>query len=89
MLITGALVLADVGEFNHFIEGRVLAPPIVLIVVGALVFLVASLGCYGAIRESPPLLMMVSLCNEVGGEKINRLFVRGLSLRQISTLSTI
>lgn len=60
VLIAGALVLADVGEFSHFIEGRVVAPPIVLIVVGALVFLVASLGCYGAIRESPPLLTLVS-----------------------------
>ncbi|XP_055690518.1 tetraspanin-7 [Lutzomyia longipalpis] len=62
VLIAGALVLADVGEFSHFIEGRVVAPPIVLIVVGALVFLVASLGCYGAIRESPPLLTLFAVC---------------------------
>ncbi|XP_055374539.1 tetraspanin-6 [Condylostylus longicornis] len=57
ILIAGALVLADVNEFNHFIEGRVTAPPIVLIITGTIIFLIASLGCFGAIKESPPLLI--------------------------------
>jgi CD63 antigen len=60
LIIAGATVLADVGEFSHFIEAKVFAPPIVLIVAGVLVFLIASLGCYGAFRESPPLLNAVS-----------------------------
>lgn len=59
ILIAGAIVLADVNEFNHFIEGRVLAPPIVLIVTGLIIFLIASLGCFGAIKESPTLLLTV------------------------------
>lgn len=59
VLIAGAVFLAEVNEFDHFLEGRVLAPSIVLIIIGLLVFLIASLGCYGAIRESPPLLMTV------------------------------
>jgi hypothetical protein len=63
LIIAGGTVLADVGEFSHFIEGRVFAPPIVLIVAGVLIFLVASLGCYGAFRESPPLLNAVSVSN--------------------------
>ncbi|EDV56466.1 CD63 antigen [Drosophila erecta] len=57
ILIAGAVVLADVNEFNHFVEGRVLAPPIVLIVTGLIIFLIASLGCFGAIKESPTLLI--------------------------------
>ncbi|XP_037035111.1 23 kDa integral membrane protein [Bradysia coprophila] len=56
ILIAGALVLSDINEFNYFLEGRVTAPPIVLIVTGAIIFLIASLGCYGAIRESPSML---------------------------------
>lgn len=47
------------NEFNHFLEGKITAPPIVLIVTGAIIFFIASLGCYGAIRESPTLLMLV------------------------------
>ncbi|XP_012277952.1 CD151 antigen [Orussus abietinus] len=51
IIVAGALVLADVGAFSHFLESRVIAPPIVLIVAGSIVFLVAFLGCYGAIKE--------------------------------------
>ncbi|KAL6429222.1 hypothetical protein ACFW04_008144 [Cataglyphis niger] len=51
IIAAGACVLADVGEFNHFVEGRIMAPPIVLIVAGAIVFIIAFLGCYGAIKE--------------------------------------
>jgi CD63 antigen len=59
LIVAGALVLSDVGEFSDFMEGRILAPPVVLIVTGCIVFLVASLGCYGAIRESYYMLMAV------------------------------
>ncbi|CAH1154155.1 unnamed protein product [Phaedon cochleariae] len=62
LIIAGSLVLAEVGEFSHFLEGKILAPPVVLIVAGCIVFLVASLGCYGAIRESYYMLMAFALC---------------------------
>ncbi|XP_066247857.1 CD63 antigen-like [Euwallacea similis] len=62
IIIAGALVLSDVGEFRHFMESSVLAPPVVLIVAGCIVFLVASLGCYGAIRESYYMLMGFAVC---------------------------
>ncbi|KAL1489342.1 hypothetical protein ABEB36_014256 [Hypothenemus hampei] len=62
IIIAGALILSDVGEFKHFMEGRILAPPVVLIVAGCIVFLIASLGCYGAIRESYYMLMAFAVC---------------------------
>ncbi|XP_018573176.1 CD63 antigen-like [Anoplophora glabripennis] len=62
LIIAGSLVLSDVGEFNHFMEGKILAPPVVLIVAGVIVFLVASLGCYGAIKESYYMLMAFAIC---------------------------
>ncbi|XP_074036221.1 leukocyte surface antigen CD53 [Leptinotarsa decemlineata] len=62
LIIAGSLILSDVGEFGHFLENRILAPPVVLIVAGCIVFLVASLGCYGAIRESYYMLMAFALC---------------------------
>lgn len=52
--------MADVGEYNHFMESRILAPPVVLIVAGAIVFIVAFLGCFGAVREKPNILIAVS-----------------------------
>lgn len=59
LIVAGAYVLSDVGEFSHFMEGRLIATPIVLIVAGIIIFLIASLGCYGAIRESYYMLMAV------------------------------
>lgn len=58
--MAGAVVLADVADYNHFVDSRILAPPVVLIVVGAIVFIVAFLGCFGAIRESSNMLIAVS-----------------------------
>lgn len=46
-------------------EGRILAPPVVLIVAGVVVFLVAFLGCFGAIRESYYMLMAVRIIIEI------------------------
>lgn len=65
IIIAGAVVLADVGEFRHFMENRILAPPVILIVVGVVIFLIAFLGCYGAIRESYKMLIVVSSAREV------------------------
>lgn len=52
--------MTDLNDFGHFLEGKIIAPPIILIVTGAVIFLIASLGCYGAIRESPMLLLLVN-----------------------------
>lgn len=62
ILIAGIVVLNDVTDFNHFLDGRLTAPPIILIVTGLLVFIIAFLGCYGALKESPKLLLAVSDC---------------------------
>jgi CD63 antigen len=60
IIAAGAVVLADVGEFTYFMEGRIMAPPIVLIVAGSIVFIIAFLGCYGAIKEHYNMLIAVS-----------------------------
>ncbi|RZC33505.1 23 kDa integral membrane protein [Asbolus verrucosus] len=62
IIVAGAIVLSDVGDFNHFMDNELLAPPIVLIVAGAIVFIVAFLGCFGAIRESYNLLIAFAVC---------------------------
>lgn len=44
ILIAGILVLIDVNEYDHFLEGKIQAPPIILIVTGALIFFIAFIG---------------------------------------------
>lgn len=60
IIIAGGVVLGDLGRFAHFMDGKIIGPPIVLIVAGAIVFVIAFLGCYGAIKENYTLLMAVS-----------------------------
>lgn len=57
IIISGAVVLSNVSDFDHFVSSDLLGPPIVLIVAGVVVFIIAFLGCFGAIRESYNLLM--------------------------------
>ncbi|XP_075218180.1 tetraspanin 47F [Lycorma delicatula] len=52
IIVVGAAALLDVGEYSHFLESKVLAPPIILVITGVIVFLIAFLGCCGAIKES-------------------------------------
>lgn len=61
IIVAGAVVLVDVGEYSHFMESRILVPPIVLIVAGAIVFIVAFLGCFGAVKEKPSILISVGI----------------------------
>uniref|UniRef100_G3CJT8 Tetraspanin n=1 Tax=Dipetalogaster maximus TaxID=72496 RepID=G3CJT8_DIPMA len=61
VLIVGAVVLSNIGEFERYVDSTVLGPPIVLIVVGAVIFLIASLGCCGAIKENYYLLIVFAI----------------------------
>ncbi|CAH1182540.1 unnamed protein product, partial [Phyllotreta striolata] len=62
LIIAGALILSDIDEFGHFFEGKISAPAVVLIVAGCIVFFVAFLGCYGALRESYYMLIGFAVC---------------------------
>ncbi|XP_025832077.1 leukocyte surface antigen CD53 [Agrilus planipennis] len=62
LIIAGSVILSDVGDFSRFMETRIIAMPILLIIVGIIVFLVAALGCLGAIKESYYALMAFALC---------------------------
>ncbi|XP_018577461.1 CD63 antigen-like, partial [Anoplophora glabripennis] len=57
IIAAGAIVLANASEFNHFADNGLIGPPIVFIVAGAIVFIIAFLGCFGAIKESYNMLM--------------------------------
>lgn len=65
IIIVGALVLSDVAELRQFLEGRIIAPPIILIITGTVVFVIAFLGCYGAIKENYLMLIAVRHFNHL------------------------
>ncbi|GLH01736.1 Tetraspanin [Gryllus bimaculatus] len=57
IVIVGAVVFAAIDDYRTFMESRVLGPPIVLIVAGLIIFVIAFLGCWGALQESCNMLI--------------------------------
>lgn len=60
IIIVGGILLSQVSDFGNIlsdISSGLTAPQITLIVVGVIIFVVATLGCCGAIRESRCMLI--------------------------------
>ena len=61
MIAAGAYAYATLSKYLDFFGNeKVNAPAIVLIVFGAITFLIAALGCIGACKESACVLFTVS-----------------------------
>lgn len=61
MVTCGTLVLLDYKEYQHVVDLETYkAPPILLIVAGTAIFLIAFMGCCGVLRENNCMMMTVS-----------------------------
>lgn len=58
IIIAGALILTQMADFNRIAESDLVKLAIVMIVGGAIVTIVAFVGCLGAMRESYTMLMV-------------------------------
>lgn len=56
----GAVILARYYHYYNFVGEAYWSAPLVLIVVGAVVFIIAFFGCCGAIKESSCMILTVS-----------------------------
>ncbi|XP_031627365.1 uncharacterized protein LOC116343455 [Contarinia nasturtii] len=61
MVVTGFIVRTKFIDYHDFIEYDLTPYPILLIVVGFVVFLIAFFGCCGAIKENTCMLFLYSL----------------------------
>jgi len=64
ILIVGSVLLSRVTDWDHLVsdtDAGSTAPQITLIVVGVFIFLVATLGCCGAIRENRCMLITFAI----------------------------
>jgi len=62
LIATGAYINTQLGEYSDFFGSDYFGPGILLIVVGALIFLIACFGCLGACRENYCLTMTFAVC---------------------------
>ncbi|XP_051157018.1 CD63 antigen-like [Leptopilina boulardi] len=58
VLVVGGYITNDVVYYGHFMEPRLAIPPVVLVIAGIIVFISASCGCFGTVRESFTFLMV-------------------------------
>ena len=57
----GTTIYAVYEDFSHFLDPSYFSPATLLIVVGIFVFIIAFLGCCGALRESTCMVLVVSI----------------------------
>lgn len=63
LIIIGILFKLDITEATRLIPDNFELAPVLSIVIGAIIFVTAFLGCCGAVKESPCMLTTVSTQN--------------------------
>lgn len=58
--MVGSTIQAIFGDFSLFIDGHFSSPPALLIAIGFILIAVATLGAYGAVKESVMVINLVS-----------------------------
>ncbi|EDV99476.1 tetraspanin-7 [Drosophila grimshawi] len=62
LIMVGTTIQAIFGDFSLFIDGHFSSPPALLIAIGFILIAVATLGAYGAVKESVMLINVYGVC---------------------------
>lgn len=60
IISVGTTIYAVYENFSHFLDPSYFSPATLLVVVGILVFIIAFMGCCGALKESTCMVLVVS-----------------------------
>nr|CAD7194243.1 unnamed protein product [Timema douglasi] len=61
LLVIGAIIQDVYSDYTDFLHGKFFAGPILLIIVGIIVFVVAFFGCCGAVKENHCMIITYSV----------------------------
>ncbi|XP_030561336.1 23 kDa integral membrane protein [Drosophila novamexicana] len=62
LIMVGSTIQAIFGDFSLFIDGHFSSPPALLIAIGFILIAVATLGAYGAVKESVMVINLYGVC---------------------------
>ncbi|KAH8374397.1 hypothetical protein KR009_007857 [Drosophila setifemur] len=62
LIMVGTTIQAIFGDFSLFIDGHFSSPPALLIAIGFILIAVATLGAYGAVKESVMVINLYGVC---------------------------
>lgn len=66
LIILGSLMISNIGDFANFSDAaNTDTIPILIIVLGCVIFVISFFGCCGAIRENVCCTMTVSLKHQI------------------------
>lgn len=61
LILVGTTIQTVFGDFKEFIDDYFFSPPTLLVAVGCILMIVATFGCFGALRESTLLINIYGL----------------------------
>ncbi|XP_017075776.1 tetraspanin-6 [Drosophila eugracilis] len=62
LIMVGTTIQAVFGDFSLFLDGHFSSPPALLIAIGFILIAVATLGAYGAVKESVMVINLYGVC---------------------------
>ncbi|XP_017152527.1 tetraspanin-6 [Drosophila miranda] len=62
LIMVGTTIQTIFGDFSIFIDGHFASPPALLIAIGFILIAVATLGAYGAVKESVMVINLYGVC---------------------------
>ncbi|XP_030240728.1 23 kDa integral membrane protein isoform X1 [Drosophila navojoa] len=62
LIMVGTTIQTIFGDFDLFIDGHFSSPPALLIAIGFILIAVATLGAYGAVKESVLVINLYGVC---------------------------
>ncbi|EDV58308.1 CD63 antigen [Drosophila erecta] len=62
LIMVGTTIQTVFGDFSLFIDGHFSSPPALLIAIGFILIAVATLGAYGAVKESVMVINLYGVC---------------------------
>ncbi|EDW88585.1 tetraspanin-6 [Drosophila yakuba] len=62
LIMVGTTIQTIFGDFSLFIDGHFSSPPALLIAIGFILIAVATLGAYGAVKESVMVINLYGVC---------------------------
>uniref|UniRef100_A0A1L8DK60 Tetraspanin n=2 Tax=Nyssomyia neivai TaxID=330878 RepID=A0A1L8DK60_9DIPT len=61
ILTVGAIVQSSYHHYSNFVDDTVSVAPILLIIVGSVIFIISSFGCCGALKENSCMVLTFSV----------------------------
>ena len=65
MLIVGIVVLVEGESWGEIVDNKTVPVSVLLLVLGIIIAITGFIGCFGALKQNPSMLLVVRICNAI------------------------